>query len=65
MWRTHAEEHRQFDTELRTALGDRYERVLAQARTTDLDRAIGELVECESAAQPPPDAGGGHRQPRD
>jgi hypothetical protein len=58
MWRTHAVEHRQFDTELRAALGDRYEQVLAQARTTDLDRAIGELVQSEPAAQRLPDAGG-------
>ena len=58
LWRTDAEEHRQLDTELRAALGDRYEQVLAQARTTDLDRAIGELVESESAAQRLPDAGG-------
>jgi hypothetical protein len=58
LWRTDAEEHRQLHTELRAALGDRYEQVLAQARTTDLDRAIGELVESESAAQRLPNAGG-------
>jgi hypothetical protein len=58
LWRTDTEEHGQLDTELRAALGDRYEEVLAQARTTDLDRAIGELVESESAAQRLPDAGG-------
>jgi predicted ATPase len=58
LWRTDAEEHRQLDTELRAALGDRYEQVLAQARTTDLDRAIGELVESESPVQRLPDAGG-------
>jgi predicted ATPase len=58
LWRTDAEEHRQLDTELRAALGDRYEQLLAQARTTDLDRAIGELVESESAAELLRDAGG-------
>jgi hypothetical protein len=35
LWRTDAEEHRQFDTELRAALGDRYEEVLAQSQTID------------------------------
>jgi predicted ATPase len=58
LWRTDAEEHRQLDAELRAALGDRYDQVLAQARTTDLDRAIGELVESELAAQRLPNAGG-------
>jgi predicted ATPase len=58
MWRTDAEEHKQLDTELRAALGDRYEQVLAEARTADLDRAVGELVESESAAQRMPAAGG-------
>jgi hypothetical protein len=51
LWRTDAEEHRQFDTELRAALGDRYEEVLAQSQTIDLDRAIDELVESDPAAQ--------------
>lgn len=36
---------------LRAALGDRYEGVLAQSRTIDLDRAIDELVEADPAAQ--------------
>jgi hypothetical protein len=32
LWRTDAEEHDQFDAELRAALGERYEQVLAQAK---------------------------------
>jgi hypothetical protein len=51
LWRTDAEEHRQFDTELQAALGDRYQQVLVEARTLDWDRAIDELVESDPAAQ--------------
>ena len=58
LWRTDEEEHRQLDTELRTALGDRYEQVLAQARTIDLDRAVDELVKFDPVAQRFSDGGG-------
>jgi predicted ATPase len=51
LWRTDAEEHRQFDTELQAALGDRYQQVLVEARTLDWDRAIDELIESDPAAQ--------------
>jgi ATP/maltotriose-dependent transcriptional regulator MalT len=51
LWRTDAEEHRQFDADLRAALGDRYEHVLAEASTIDLDRAIEELIESDPTAQ--------------
>jgi ATP/maltotriose-dependent transcriptional regulator MalT len=47
LWRTDAEEHRQLDTDLRAALGDRYEQVVAQATTVDLDRTIEELIESD------------------
>jgi predicted ATPase len=47
LWRTDAEEHRQLDTDLRAALGDRYEQVVAQANTVDLDRTIEELIESD------------------
>jgi hypothetical protein len=50
-WPTDAEEHRQLDGELRTALGDRYEQAITQARTIDLDRAVAELVESDPVAQ--------------
>ena len=40
MWRTSAAEHRQLDTELRAAPGDRYQQMLAEARTLDWDRAL-------------------------
>jgi hypothetical protein len=32
-------------------LGDRYEEVVAQARTVDLDQAVDELIESDPAAQ--------------
>jgi predicted ATPase len=51
LWRTDAEEHRQLDAELRAALGDRYEQVLAQSQTEDLNKAVGELIEAEPAAR--------------
>ena len=51
LWRTDAKEHHQFDADLRTALGDRYEQVLAEASTIDLDRAIEKLIESDPAAQ--------------
>jgi predicted ATPase len=57
LWPTDAKDHRRLDTDLRAALGDRYEQVLAQARTVDLDRAIAELVESDPAAQQLPKAG--------
>jgi hypothetical protein len=47
LWRTDTEEHH----ELRAALGDRYEEVVAQARTVDLDQAVDELIESDPAAQ--------------
>jgi predicted ATPase len=47
VWPTDAEEHRQLDAGLRAGLGGRYEQMLAQARTVDLDRAIDELVESD------------------
>ncbi len=47
LWRTDAEEHRQLDTDLRAALGDRYDQVVAQANTIDLDRTIEELIESD------------------
>jgi tetratricopeptide (TPR) repeat protein len=50
VWPTDAEEHRTLDTELRTALGDRYEQMFAQARTAGLDRAVDELIESDPAA---------------
>jgi predicted ATPase len=65
MWRTDAEEHSQFDTELRAALGDQYEQVLARARNTDFDRAVGELVESDPAAQRSSDGTAGYLPPQD
>jgi predicted ATPase len=62
LWRTDAEEHRQFDAELRAALGERYEQVLAQASTADFDRAIDELVEADPATQQFTDGGGAHQR---
>ena len=41
-WPTDAEDHRQLEAELQAALGDRYERVLGDARTIDLDRAVAD-----------------------
>jgi Domain of unknown function (DUF4062) len=41
----------QLDADLRAALGDRYEQVIGQARTVDLDRAIAELVKSDPTAQ--------------
>ncbi len=57
VWPTDAKEHRQLDRELRAALGDRYEQMLAQARTIDLDRAVAELVESDPVAQRLSDGG--------
>ena len=51
LWRTDAEEHHRFETDLRAALGDRFEQVLAEASTVDLDGAIGELIESDPTAQ--------------
>jgi predicted ATPase len=51
LWRTDAERHRELDAELRAALGDRYEQVLAEAETVDLDGAVDELIESEPTAQ--------------
>ncbi len=59
LWRTDAEEHRQFDVELRAALGDRYEQVLAQSQTEDLNKAVGALIEGEPAARQLLHNGGG------
>ncbi len=59
LWRTDAEEHRQLDAELRAALGDRYEQVLAQSQTGDLNNAVGELIEAEPAARRLLDEDGG------
>ena len=50
-WRTDAELHRQLATDLKAALGDRYEQLLAEARTLDFDDAIGRLTR----SQPPAD----------
>ena len=62
VWPTDAKEHRQLDRELRAALGDRYEQVLAKARTIDLDRAVAELVESDPVAQRFSDGGDGPSQ---
>lgn len=62
LWRTDAEEHDQFDAELRAALGERYEQVLAQANTVDWERAVDELVEADPATQQFTDSGGAHQQ---
>lgn len=43
-WRPDAEIHRQLETDLRVALGDRYDGLVAQARQIDLDAAITELA---------------------
>jgi hypothetical protein len=51
LWPTDAKDHHRLDADLRAALGDRYEQLLAQARTVDLDRAIAELVESDPTAQ--------------
>ena len=63
VWPTDAKEHRQLDWELRAALGDRYEQVLAKARTIDLDRAVAELVESDPVAQRFFDGGDGLSEP--
>jgi predicted ATPase len=65
LWRTEAEAHRRLDTELRAALGDRYEQLLAQARNTDFDRAVGELIESDPAAQRSSDGTAGYLPPQD
>jgi hypothetical protein len=46
------------ETDLRAALGDRYEQLLAQAHTIDLDRAVDELVESDPVVKRFSDAGG-------
>ena len=58
LWRTDGKEHHQFDTDLRAALGDRYEQVLAEAGTIDLDPAIEKLIASDSTAQRISDAAG-------
>lgn len=50
-WRTDAEWHGQLHAELRTALGDRHEQLLAELREVDFDEAIAELIR----SQPPAD----------
>jgi predicted ATPase len=58
LWPTDAEDRRQLETDLRAALGDRYEQLLAQAHTIDLDRAVDELVESDPVVERFSDAGG-------
>jgi hypothetical protein len=41
--------HRELETELRTTLGNRYEQLLAEAQTGDLDQMVDELIESEPA----------------
>ena len=43
-WRPDAASYEQLSSELRAALGDRYEPVLAEARDTNLDDAIADLI---------------------
>lgn len=43
-WRTDAELHDQLKTELQSALGSRYGRLLAKARDVDFDEAIAQLA---------------------
>jgi ATP/maltotriose-dependent transcriptional regulator MalT len=60
VWPTDAEDHWQLVAELRAALGgDRYEELLAQARTVDWESAVDELVKSDPAAQRSSDGGGG------
>jgi predicted ATPase len=51
LWRTDAERHGEFETDLQAALGDRYEKVLAEAETVDLTQAVGELIQSEPMAR--------------
>jgi predicted ATPase len=53
LWRTDAKRHRELETELRAALGDRYEQLLAEAQSADLDQVVAELIEPEPAAARP------------
>jgi len=43
-WQTDAELHRQLDTELHAALGDRYGQLPAEAGDVDFDEAIAQLI---------------------
>jgi hypothetical protein len=64
LWPTDAKDHRQLETDLQAALGDRYEQLLSEARTIDLDHAIDELVESDPATQQLSHSGGAHQQAR-
>ena len=43
-WRPEADIHRRLETDLRAALGNRYDELLAEARQLDFDAAIAELA---------------------
>ncbi|MGH7511024.1 MAG: hypothetical protein ACREMZ_16395, partial [Gemmatimonadales bacterium] len=49
-WPTEAEPHRQLHAELQATLGDRYERLLAEARDVDFDEAIAQLAQSQPSA---------------
>ena len=52
-WRTDAELHEQLTTDLKAALGERYEQLLAEARDVDLDEAIIQLTRSQPPGAPP------------
>lgn len=49
-WRTEAGPHRRLYAELQTALGDRYEQLLAEARDVDFDDAVAQLARSQRPA---------------
>jgi hypothetical protein len=50
-WRPDAEIHRRLETDLRSALGDRYDKLMAEGRQLELDVAISDLARSESTSQ--------------
>jgi predicted ATPase len=52
-WRTDAGLREKLTTDLRTALGGRYDQLLAEAREVDLDEAIAQLTRTEPPGSPP------------